>query len=149
MLVFFWSGLATLQVWEYALRRQYIGALNVSNFFLKIQLACQLSLLTSSILNWRMKRVNNFPKTQLAREILHTYNTLSIQGHSRIAPWSLISSRVQSKAQCDTQTDWPTNYKLTQLTSCILDLVGRGCVLLSLLLGALCLYIVTHVTLSY
>ena len=120
------------QVWEYALRRQYIGALNVSNFFLKIQLACQLSLLTSSKLNWRMKRVKNFPKTQLAREILHTYNTLSIQGHSRIAPWSLISSRVQSKAQCDTQTDWPTNYKLTQLTSCILDLVGRGCVLLSL-----------------
>ena len=142
------SNLGVSQVWEYALRRQYIGALNVSNFFLKIQLACQLSLLTSSKLNWRMKRVNKFPKTQLAREILYTYNTLSIQGHSRIAPWSLISSRVQSKAQCDTQTDWPTNYKLTQLTSCILDLVGRGCVLLSLLLGALCLYIVTHV-LSY
>ena len=31
-----------------------------------------------------MKRVNNFPKTQLAREILHTYNTLSIQGHSQL-----------------------------------------------------------------
>ena len=46
------------QVREYALRRQYIGALNVSNFFPKIQLACQLSLLTSSKLNWRMKRVN-------------------------------------------------------------------------------------------
>ena len=106
--------LPSVQVWENALRRQYIGALNVSNFFPKIQLVCQLSLLTSSKLkNWigAWKESINFPKTQLAREILHTYDTLSIQGHSRIAPCrlQLISSRVQSKAHSVThrQTDQP------------------------------------------
>ena len=59
---------------SYALWRHYNGARNISDIFLKIQLAHQQNHFTSSKFNCRVKRVIYFPKTHLVYEILHTYS---------------------------------------------------------------------------
>ena len=87
------------------LSQNSIGVSIKSTHFLKIELAHEKSQLTSPKLGWRVKFY--------IRIIRYVFKVTLASRHDRGMPASADQLKSAKQCtQCDTQTDWPTNYSL-------------------------------------